>query len=177
MRLEYFQMIDRFVELKLDERKIKALCKVPTESPVFEGHFPGFALMPGVLLIECMAQTTGWLVSVITGFVGLPLLVGVKEAKIKGIVLPGTELTFDGAIIHEGSGYAMTEAKIRVGGKLRANSTLTFTLTATNGWYCGANDLSTTADSVHEISTTTTTAVLSGTTVSGDVINFGCTAY
>jgi 3-hydroxyacyl-[acyl-carrier-protein] dehydratase len=111
MRLEYFQMIDRFVEVNPGERKIKAICKVPKESPVFEGHFPGFALMPGVLLIECMAQTTGWLVSVLTGFTGLPLLVGVKNAKIRNIVLPGTELTFEGHITHEGSGYAMAEAK------------------------------------------------------------------
>jgi 3-hydroxyacyl-[acyl-carrier-protein] dehydratase len=129
MRLEYFQMIDRFVELKPDERKIKALCKVPTESPVFEGHFPGFALMPGVLLIECMAQTTGWLVSVVTGFVGLPLLVGVKDAKIKGIVLPGTELTFDGTIIHEGSGYAIAEAKGYSKSKSVCEARLTFSLT------------------------------------------------
>ncbi len=111
MRLEYFQMIDRFVEVNTGERKIKAICKVPTESPVFEGHFPGFALMPGVLLIECMAQTTGWMVSVLTGFTGLPLLVGVKNAKIRNIVLPGTELTFEGEIVHEGSGYAMAKCK------------------------------------------------------------------
>ncbi len=129
MRLEYFQMIDRFVELKPDERKIKALCKVPTESPVFEGHFPGFPLMPGVLLIECMAQTTGWLVSVITGFVGLPLLVGVKEAKIKGIVPPGAELTFDGHIIHQGSGFAIAESKGRLNGKSVCEARLTFSLT------------------------------------------------
>src|SRR6266481_1274738 len=111
MRLEYFQMIDRFVDLNVAERVARAICTVPLQSPVFEGHFPGFALMPGVLLIECMAQTTGWLVSVITGFVGLPLLVGVKDAKIRDIVLPGAELTFDGAILHEGSGYAIAEAK------------------------------------------------------------------
>jgi 3-hydroxyacyl-[acyl-carrier-protein] dehydratase len=129
MRLEYFQMIDRFVELLPDERKIKALCKVPTESPVFEGHFPGFALMPGVLLIECMAQTTGWLVSVITGFVGLPLLVGVREAKIRDIVLPGAELTFEGEVIHEGSGYAIAEAKGFAKGKAVCEARLTFRLT------------------------------------------------
>lgn len=111
MRLEYFQMIDRFVEINTDERKVKAICKVPMESPVFEGHFPGFPLMPGVLLIECMAQTTGWMVSVLTGFTRLPMLVGVKNAKIRNIVLPGTELTLEGEIIHEGSGYAMAKAK------------------------------------------------------------------
>ncbi len=55
---------------------------------------------------------------------------------------------------------------------------LTFTLAATNGWYCPiANDLTTTTDSLHQTASSTTTATLSGTVVSGDVINFGCTAY
>ena len=48
--------------------------------------------MPGVLLIECMAQTTGWLVSALTGFTGLPVLAGVKEGKIRAAVFPGDEL-------------------------------------------------------------------------------------
>ena len=68
MRLEYFQMLDRFVDVKADERWIKTQSTVPMQSPVFEGHFPGYPLMPGVLLIENMAQTCGWLVSAITGF-------------------------------------------------------------------------------------------------------------
>jgi 3-hydroxyacyl-[acyl-carrier-protein] dehydratase len=111
MRLEYFQMIDRFVEVNIDEHKVKSVCKVPMESPVFEGHFPGFPLMPGVLLCECMAQTTGWMVSVLTGFTGLPMLVGLKSAKIRNAVFPGTELTFEGVIEHVGSGYAMAKCK------------------------------------------------------------------
>jgi 3-hydroxyacyl-[acyl-carrier-protein] dehydratase len=111
MRLEYFQMIDRFVEVNIDEHKVKSVCKVPMESPVFEGHFPGFPLMPGVLLCECMAQTTGWMVSVLTGFTGLPMLVGLKNAKIRNAVFPGTELTFEGVIEHVGSGYAMAKCK------------------------------------------------------------------
>jgi 3-hydroxyacyl-[acyl-carrier-protein] dehydratase len=111
MRLEYFQMIDRFVEVNIDERKVKSICKVPEKSTVFEGHFPGFPLMPGVLLCECMAQTTGWMVSVLTGFTGLPMLVGLKNAKIRNAVFPGTELTFEGVIDHVGSGYAMAKCK------------------------------------------------------------------
>lgn len=111
MRLEYFQMIDRFVEINIDERKVKSVCKVPMESPVFEGHFPGFPLMPGVLLCECMAQTCGWMVSVLTGFTGLPMLVGLKNAKIRNAVFPGAELAFEGVIEHVGSGYAMAKCK------------------------------------------------------------------
>jgi len=62
MRLEYFQLIDRIVDLRLAERKISTEATVPTTNTIFEGHFPGFPLMPGVLLIEAMAQTSGWLV-------------------------------------------------------------------------------------------------------------------
>ena len=111
MRLEYFQMIDRFVEVNVGERTARSICTVPKESTVFEGHFPGYPLMPGVLLIECMAQTTGWLVSALTGFTGLPALAGVKEGKIRSAVFPGDELEFEGKVIHEGSGYAVGEAK------------------------------------------------------------------
>ena len=59
MRLEYFQLIDRIAELDLAERTIRAEARVPTASTIFEGHFPGHPLMPGVLLIETMAQTVG----------------------------------------------------------------------------------------------------------------------
>ncbi len=117
MRLEYFQMIDRFVDVDVGGRVARAVCTVPKQSPVFEGHFPGYPLMPGVLLIECMAQTTGWLVSALTGFTGLPALAGVKEAKIRSAVFPGDELEFEGRVVHEGSGYAIGEAKGLVQGR------------------------------------------------------------
>jgi 3-hydroxyacyl-[acyl-carrier-protein] dehydratase len=58
----------------------------------------------------------------------MPILAAVKEAKVRGSVFPGDLITIEASLAHEGSGYAMTEAKIKVGGKLRANSTLTFTL-------------------------------------------------
>jgi 3-hydroxyacyl-[acyl-carrier-protein] dehydratase len=58
----------------------------------------------------------------------MPILAAVKEAKVRGSVFPGDLMSLEASVVHEGSGYAMTEAKIRVGGKLRANSTLTFTL-------------------------------------------------
>jgi 3-hydroxyacyl-[acyl-carrier-protein] dehydratase len=126
MRLEYFQMVDRFVEVNIDERVARAICTVPQQSPVFEGHFPGYPLMPGVLLIECMAQTTGWLVSALTGFTGLPALAGVKEAKIRSAVFPGDVLEVEGRVVHEGSGYAMGEAKVTSKGAAVCDSKLTY---------------------------------------------------
>jgi len=128
MQLEYFHMIDRIVDLNVDEKKIVVEALVPKESTVFEGHFPGYPLMPGVLLIESMAQASGWLLLGVLKFERMPILAAVKEGKVRGSVFPGDLMTLEASLAHEGSGYAMTEATIRVGGKLRANSTLTFTL-------------------------------------------------
>jgi 3-hydroxyacyl-[acyl-carrier-protein] dehydratase len=82
--------------------------------------------MPGVLLIESIAQTSGWLLLGMFKFQRMPFLAAVKEAKMRGFVSPGELLTVEASLVHEGSGYAITEAKIKVGGKLRSNSTLTF---------------------------------------------------
>ena len=128
MQLEYFHLIDRIVELNIGEKKIVVEARVPQESTIFEGHFPGYPLMPGVLLIESMAQTSGWLLLGLLKFERMPILAAVKEAKVRGSVFPGDLMTIEASLAHEGSGYALTDAKIRVGGKLRANATLTFTL-------------------------------------------------
>ena len=128
MQLEYFHLIDRIVDLNVGEKKIVVEAQVPKESTIFEGHFPGYPLMPGVLLIESMAQASGWLQLGVLRFERMPILAAVKEAKVRGSVFPGDLMSIEASLVHEGSGYAMTEAKIRVGGKLRANSSLTFTL-------------------------------------------------
>lgn len=130
MRLEYFEMIDSFLAVDATARTIRTLCRVPETSPIFEGHFPGFALMPGVLLIECMAQTCGWMTSAINGFSGLPALAGVKEAKLREPVFPGHVLEFDGKIIHDGSGYAMAECEGRRDGKVVCSAGLTYRIIA-----------------------------------------------
>jgi 3-hydroxyacyl-[acyl-carrier-protein] dehydratase len=126
MQLEYFHLIDRIIDLKLDEKTITVEAQVPEKSTIFEGHFPGFPIMPGVLLIEAMAQTSGWLVIGLTKFERMPFLGAVKEAKMRGFVNPGDLLTVEASIVHEGSGFAMTAAKVRVGGELRCSATLTF---------------------------------------------------
>jgi len=126
MRLEYFQMIDRIVDLDVDGRRVRAECTVPKESPIFEGHFPSYPLMPGVLLIECMAQTTGWLVCALGRFAAMPFLAGVKEAKFRNLVFPGDTLQFDGTVVHEGSGYAMAECTGRRDGAKVCDAQLTF---------------------------------------------------
>jgi 3-hydroxyacyl-[acyl-carrier-protein] dehydratase len=126
MNLQYFHLIDRITDLDLGNRTISVEAQVPQENTIFEGHFPGYPIMPGVLLIESMAQTSGWLLLALMKFERMPFLAAVKEAKMRGFVSPGELLAIDASVVHEGSGYAITEAKIRVGGKLRSNATITF---------------------------------------------------
>jgi 3-hydroxyacyl-[acyl-carrier-protein] dehydratase len=125
MRLEYFQLIDRIVDLRLADRKIDTEATVPTTSTVFEGHFPGFPLMPGVLLIETMAQTSGWLIVAVNRFERMAFLAAVKDAKFRMFVRPGQKLSVKAALIHEGSGYAITQANIALDGKSICDATLT----------------------------------------------------
>ena len=115
MQLDYFQLIDRIVELNLDEKTITVEAQVPQAHTIFEGHFPGFPIMPGVLLTEAMAQSSGWLLLGVTKFERMPFLAMVKEAKMRGFVSPGQLLTIEAKIEHEGSGFAVTSAKARVG--------------------------------------------------------------
>jgi 3-hydroxyacyl-[acyl-carrier-protein] dehydratase len=126
MHLEYFQLIDRIADLNVSERTITVEAQVPQQSTIFEGHFPGYPLMPGVLLIEAMAQTSGWLLIALLKFERMPFLAAVKEAKMRSFVTPGEMLKIEASIVHEGSGFAMTAAKVSVGGELRCNATLTF---------------------------------------------------
>jgi 3-hydroxyacyl-[acyl-carrier-protein] dehydratase len=130
MDLAYFHLIDRITDLNIGEKTIAVEAQVPQQNTIFEGHFPGYPLMPGVLLIESMAQTSGWLLIALMKFERMPFLAAVKEAKMRTFVTPGELLSIEAGIVHEGSGYAVTQAKVRVDGKLRCNATITFGIAA-----------------------------------------------
>jgi 3-hydroxyacyl-[acyl-carrier-protein] dehydratase len=126
MRLEYFQMVDRITTLDPEARVVRADCLVPETSPVFEGHFPGHPILPGVLMIETMAQTGGWLVLATLRFAAMPFLVQVKEAKMRAFVPPGQSLEAEARLVHDGSGYAVVEAAIVAGGKKVADAEIRY---------------------------------------------------
>ena len=126
MRIEQFQLIDRIIALNLADQTIRTEAIVPTTSTIFEGHFPGYPLMPGVLLIESMAQTSGWLIVALNHFERMPFLAALKDVKLRTFVTPGERLTLSAKLVHDGSGYAITEAEGRVEGKLVCNADITF---------------------------------------------------
>jgi 3-hydroxyacyl-[acyl-carrier-protein] dehydratase len=128
MNLDYFQLIDRIVDLDIAKQTIVVEAQVPQQHTIFEGHFPGFPIMPGVLLTEAMAQSSGWLLLGVLKFERMPFLAIVKEAKMRGFVSPGQLLTIDAKVEHEGSGFAVTKAKGRVGKELKCSAEITFGL-------------------------------------------------
>jgi len=117
MLLEYFQMIDKVESVDLGLGRLKARSVVPMESPVFEGHFPGMPLVPGVLLIETMAQASGLLVLAVKDFEAMPFLMAVDGAKMRTFVEPGAVLDIEADLEHDGSGFAVTKARITSDGK------------------------------------------------------------
>ena len=130
MRLEYFQMVDRIMSLDPDAGTIRMEGLVPEQSPIFEGHFPGHPLLPGVLMIETIAQTGGWLVLAKLRFSSMPFLLQVKEAKMRSFVLPGQRLETEARLIHDGSGYAVIEGSISSEGKKVADAEIRYRVVA-----------------------------------------------
>src|SRR5215510_14668406 len=87
-----FLLVDRIVEL--EPERIVGLKSVTVNEPFFQGHFPDFPVMPGVLIVEAMAQTAGVLVlkSIADRDNKLVLLVAVENARFRKPVVPGDTL-------------------------------------------------------------------------------------
>lgn len=97
-----FLLVDRVLEFEKDER-IVALKNVTINEPQFAGHFPDYPVMPGVLLLEAMAQACGVLMFLSSGLEEMPpndymLLVGVDSCRFRRIVSPGDQLRLHGAM-------------------------------------------------------------------------------
>ena len=128
MRLEYFRMIDRVVALDPIARTISAACLVPEASPVFDGHFPGYPLLPGVLMIETIAQAGGWLIIAMQRFNSIPFLAQVKDAKLRSFITPGQPLTAHAELVHEGSGFAVANGRLFADAALAAEAEIRYRL-------------------------------------------------
>ena len=108
------------------QKRLAAEAVVPMTSPVFEGHFPGHPLVPGVLLTETMAQASGYLILALNGLTQMPFLMAVDKARFRTFVEPGARLEIEASLVVEGSGYAATKARIACGGKPICDAELRF---------------------------------------------------
>jgi len=122
-----FLLIDRVLECKLGESLV-AIKNVTYNEPFFQGHFPHRPIMPGVLILEAMAQATGVLAfkssQVQPDKGALYYLVGVDNARFKQPVEPGDQLVIAVKILRILRGVWIYEATAKVDGKIVASAQL-----------------------------------------------------
>ncbi|MEN8719069.1 MAG: 3-hydroxyacyl-ACP dehydratase FabZ [Oceanococcaceae bacterium] len=118
-----FLLIDRVLELYSGER-IRALKNVTSNEEFFNGHFPGRPIMPGVLILEAMAQACGLLASECAeaGPEQGTILVfaGIDKARFRRAVVPGDQLIFDCTLVKRKREIWKFAAEARVDGELVA---------------------------------------------------------
>ncbi len=123
-------LIDGVIELEKG-RRLTAVKNVTANEPFFQGHFPGKPIMPGVLILEAMAQASCVLVA--DGMAdsnkdGLYLLTGIKDAKFKRPVVPGDRLLLNAVFERSKRNYAIFSATASVGDEVAATATLSCVL-------------------------------------------------
>jgi len=124
-----FLLVDRIVELEPDKR-IVGLKNVTINEPFFQGHFPGAPVMPGVLIIESMAQVAGVMI-----YRDLPdrekkliYFAGIESAKFRRPVLPGDQLRIEMEMLNRRSNFGKMQGRATVDGKLVAEAVVLFVI-------------------------------------------------
>ena len=127
---EPFLLIDEVLELEPGERVV-ALKRVRGDEWFFRGHFPGRPVMPGVLIVEAMAQTGAVAVLSEEDNRGrIALFAGIDDTRFKRIVEPGDELTLTCEVESVRGPIGRGRATARVGTELAVRGTLTFAAAA-----------------------------------------------
>ena len=116
-----FLLVDRVIEMELG-KSIKGIKNVTTNEPFFEGHFPGKQVMPGVLILEAMAQASG-----ILGFKtmnkkpkegSIYYFVGADKLRFKNPAVPGDQIVLESNVVTDKKGIWKFDCKASVDNKL-----------------------------------------------------------
>lgn len=127
-------MVDRVIEMEAGKR-IVAIKNISANEPIFQGHYPGNPVFPGVLILEAMAQAGGVAMMSLPEFAGkMPLFAGIDEAKFKKPVFPGDQLRLEVEIVAMRRGLGIGKGRALVGDELKAEATLKFALVDAEVW-------------------------------------------
>jgi 3-hydroxyacyl-[acyl-carrier-protein] dehydratase len=119
-----FLMVDRIVELEPGRRAV-GLKQVTANEPQFTGHFPERPIMPGVLMVEALAQTSGVAVVTLPEYQGkLGLFAGIDDCRFKRIVVPGDTLRLEVTVERLRGMFGRVKAVASVDGELAVEAVL-----------------------------------------------------
>jgi len=124
-----FLLVDRVLEIT-DGERITALKNVTFNEPFFTGHFPGVPVMPGVLMVEAMAQAGGILMfnSLEDKESKIAMLMGVDKCRFRKPVRPGDQMIIEVSVLRFRSRVGKMLGKTIVDGKVAAEAEITFSL-------------------------------------------------
>ncbi|RYG35947.1 3-hydroxyacyl-ACP dehydratase FabZ [bacterium] len=122
-------LVDRLVERSEDGRTCRGLKNVTINEPFFQGHYPGKPIMPGVLLLECMAQVGCAAIMLNPTLANkVPLIGAIDAAKFRRMVVPGDQLIVDVEILWIRGAIGKMKAEAKVEGEVAASMEMTFML-------------------------------------------------
>lgn len=123
-----FLLVDRIISE--EEDKVIGIKNVTCNEPFFQGHFPGRPIMPGVLIIEAMAQVAGvFILSKLKREGFIPLFLGIDNARFRKPVVPGDQLVTEITILKAKPKICKVKAISRVNGEIVAEGELLFSVT------------------------------------------------
>ncbi len=124
-----FLLVDKVIELEPGKKSIGVKC-VSTNEPFFQGHFPQKPIMPGVLILEAMAQNAGLAISVMDEHRGkIGLFAGVDDLKFKNPVIPGDVLILEAEILLCKMNVVKAKVRATVDDQLAAEAQIKFFMT------------------------------------------------
>jgi 3-hydroxyacyl-[acyl-carrier-protein] dehydratase len=123
-----FLLVDRVLEM-VPKQRIVALKNVTVNEEFFNGHFPEKPVMPGVLIIESMAQTAGLLMLSETEHKGkIPYFTGINNAKFRKTIVPGDQIIIEVEVIRLKGNVGRVKAYAKVDGQIATEAELMFVL-------------------------------------------------
>ncbi len=122
-----FLLIDKVLEVEADKR-IKAIKNVTGNEPFFQGHFPHNAVMPGVLIVEAMAQAGAICLLVEREVKGTLVFAGIDKVKFRKPVVPGDTIVFEVEVLHLRNKFCKLRGKAFVDETLVAEATFSSAL-------------------------------------------------